>query len=133
MRIFELSKEAYFHGPRPPTDKFPNAVRHGDLVFTSGHVAMDGDGNVIAPGDVVAQANAVYSRLSELLELAGSSMANVLKITAFLTDASDYPSYNEVRHQWFPENPPASSSVIVAELVRPELVVEIEVIAEVAG
>lgn len=124
-----MSKETYFHGPRPQTDKFPNAVRHGDLLFTSGHVAIGEDGIVIAPGDVAAQANSVFSRLSELLEMAGSDMANVLKITAFLTSAADYPSYNEVRHQWFVDDPPASSSVIVAQLVRPELVIEIEAIA----
>jgi enamine deaminase RidA (YjgF/YER057c/UK114 family) len=127
-----VPKDAFFSGPRPSTDKFPNAVRHGDLVFTSGHVAMDEDGNVMAPGDVVAQANIVHSRISELLELAGSSVTDVLKITAFLTDAADYPRYNEVRHEWFPEDPPASSSVIVAGLVRPGLVIEVEVVARVS-
>ena len=51
-----MTKEAYFHDPRLSTGKFPNAVRHGELVFTSGHVGMGEDGNVIAPGDVVVQA-----------------------------------------------------------------------------
>ena len=126
-----MTKDVYFHGPRPPTDKFPNAVRHGNLVFTSGHVAVDEEGNVIAPGDVVAQANAVFSRLGELLEFADSSLADVIKITAFLTEVEDYPSYNEVRHKWFSDSPPASSSVVVAKLVRTGLVVEIEAVAQV--
>ena len=106
-------------------------MRHGSLLFTSGHVALGEDGEVIAPGDVVAQANTVFLRLSELLEMAGSDLTKVLKITAFLTDAADYPSYNDVRHHWFAEAPPASSSVIVAQLVRPGLVIEIEAVASV--
>ena len=126
-----MSRQPFFHGSRPANDHFPNAVRVGDLIYTSGHVAMDEAGNVAAPGDCAAQADLIYQRLSELLEQAGSDMQNVVKITAFLTRADDYPEYNAARHRWFPENPPASSSVIVAELVRPGLVLEIEAVASV--
>jgi enamine deaminase RidA (YjgF/YER057c/UK114 family) len=122
-------KHSFFKGPRPDTDKFPNAVRKGDLVFTSGFVAIDDDFAVIAPGDVVAQSDLVFSRLAALLEHAGSSMEDVLKISAYLVADADYPLYNEARHRWFPNDPPASSTVVVASLVKPGLVVEIEAIA----
>ncbi|NQW18690.1 MAG: RidA family protein [Chloroflexi bacterium] len=128
-----MPKQPYFHGPRPSSDKFPNAVRSGNLVFTFGHVAVGEDGEVISPDDIVGQADAIFERLSQLIELAGSDMAHVLKITAFLTNADDYPAYNQARHRWFPINPPASSSVIVKALVRPELVLEIEAVAELAA
>jgi len=122
-------KQSFFKGPRPDTDKFPNAVRRGDLVFTSGFVAIDDDFGVMAPGDIVAQADMVFSRLARVLELAGSSMTDVLKISAYLVADADYPHYNEARHRWFPNDPPASSTVVVASLVKPGLVVEIEAIA----
>jgi len=122
-------KHSYFKGPRPETDKFPNAVRKGDLVFTSGFVAIDDNFAVIAPGDVVAQSDLVFRRLAELLEHAGSSMEDVLKISAYLVADADYPLYNEARHRWFPNDPPASSTVVVASLVKAGLVVEIEAIA----
>jgi enamine deaminase RidA (YjgF/YER057c/UK114 family) len=76
-----MAKQRYTHGPRPPNDKFLSAVRTGNLVFTSGHVAVGEDGEVVA----------IYERLSQLLELAGSDRMHVLKITAFLTNVDDYP------------------------------------------
>ncbi len=55
-------------------------------------------------------------------------MDNVVKITCFLTDVANYPAYGKVRAEVFPSNPPASSTVIVAGLVRPELLVEVEAV-----
>ncbi|MDA0839338.1 MAG: RidA family protein [Planctomycetota bacterium] len=125
-------KTSFFHGPRPSTDKFPNAVRVGDLVFTSGIVAFDEDGKVVAPGDCAVQAELVFSRLSELLDKAGSSIKHVIKINAHITDPADYAAYNEIRHRWFIEDPPASATV-VSRLVKEGLAIEIEAIAMVAG
>jgi len=125
-------KTSFFNGPRPSNDKFPNAVRVGDLVFTSGNVAFDENGEVFAPGDCAAQAELVFSRLSELLEIAGSSMKHVIKINAHITDPADYAAYNEIRHRWFPEDPPASATV-VSHLMKEGLAIEIEAIAMVAG
>jgi enamine deaminase RidA (YjgF/YER057c/UK114 family) len=125
-------KTSFFHGPRPSADKFPNAVRVGDLVFTSGNVAFDENGEVFAPGDCAAQADLVFSRLSELLDKAGSSIKHVIKINAYITDPADYSAYNEIRHRWFAEDPPASATV-VCQLMNEELAVEVEAIAMVAG
>ncbi len=119
-----------FHGPRLATDKFPNAVRIGNLIFSSGHVALDENGSVIEPGDCAAQAEIIFGRLRDLLIEAGSGIEHVVKITAHIADASDYTAYNEIRHRWFPTNPPASTTV-VSGLVKPGLMVEIEVIATV--
>ncbi|MDP6502103.1 MAG: RidA family protein, partial [Planctomycetota bacterium] len=113
-------------------DKFPNAVRVGDLVFTSGNVAFDESGDVFAPGDCAAQAELVFSRLSQLLEKAGSSMKHVIKINAHISDPADYAAYNEIRHRWFSEEPPASATV-VSQFVKEGLAIEIEAIAMVTG
>lgn len=125
-------KNPFFHGQRSATDKFPNAVRVDNLIYTSGHVAMDENGRAISPDDCVAQADIIFGKLTELLATADTDMEHVVKITAFLTDKDDYPQYNEVRHRWFPIDPPASTTVVVKELVKPGLVVEIEAVAVVS-
>ena len=76
----------------------------GDLLFVSGHVAVDSGGNVIGVGDAEAQSRQV--------------MANI----------AHYPAYSKVRAETWPKDPPASSTVVVAGLVRPELLVEVEAI-----
>ena len=55
-------------------------------------------------------------------------MKDVIKITTFLTDISNYPGFSKVRSETFPDSPPASSTVVVAGLVRPEFLVEVEAI-----
>ena len=128
INIDMQEKIPIFHGPRLEADKFPNAVRVGNLIFTSGHVAMDENGVVIQPENCAAQAEIIFGRLQDLLLEAGSGMEHVVKITAHIADASDYTIYNELRHRWFPAHHPASTTV-VSGLVKPGLMVEIEVIA----
>ena len=60
-------------------------------------------------------------------------MADVVKITCFLTDVANYPAYSKVRSETFPSDPPASSTVVVAGLVRPELLVEVEAVVHLPG
>ena len=126
-----MSKTPFFRGARPSNDKFPNAMRSGGLIFISGHVAVGEGGVVDSPDDVVAQADVIFERITQLLDLAGSDMRHVLKINAFLTNPDDYPAYNEARHRWFPVDPPASASVVVKSLVTPGIVLEVDGMAEV--
>ncbi len=96
-------------------------------------MAQDNDGNVVGPGDCEAQARQVMSRMRTIVEGAGASMQDVVKITTFLTDVANYPAFNKVRSETFPSSPPASSTVIVAGLVRPEFLVEVEAVVLVPG
>jgi enamine deaminase RidA (YjgF/YER057c/UK114 family) len=73
------------------------------------------------------------SNIRSVVEAAGGSMADVIKITCFLTNVADYPAYGKVRVETFPNDPPASSTVIVAGLVRPEFLVEVEAVAHLSG
>ena len=68
------------------------------------------------------------ANIRTVVKAVGGSMDNVVKITSFLTDAADYPAYNKVRMETFPGSPPASTTVIVSALVRPELLVEVEAV-----
>ena len=107
---------------------FSPGVQVGDLLFVSGQVAQDSQGNPMGIDNCEAQTRQIMSRIQALVETAGGSMKDVVKITTFLTDISNYPSFSKVRSETFPNNPPASSTVVVAGLVRPEFLVEVEAV-----
>ena len=99
------------------------------MVFASGQVAMDENGKLVGEGDAGAQSAQCFKNVEAALSAAGASYDDVTKITCFLVNGDDYAAYAEVRNKLFPENGPASSTVIVSALVRPGLLVEIEATA----
>ncbi len=104
-------------------------IKVGNMVYVSGQVAFDDEGKVVGEGDFSAQAEQVFRSLERVLQAAGAGLADVVKVTNFLVDASHYPKFNEARRRFFPNDPPASTTVIVKELALPELLVEIEAVA----
>ena len=112
---------------------FAPGVQVGELVFISGQVAQNNEGNLVGPGDCEAQTRHIMSRIQTIAEAAGATMRDVVKTTTFLTDVAGYPAFSRVRAETFPSNPPASSTVIVAALVRPEFLVEVEAIVHIPG
>jgi enamine deaminase RidA (YjgF/YER057c/UK114 family) len=100
----------------------------GDLLFVSGHVAIDKSGNVVGVGNAEAQSRQVMANIRDVVTAAGGKMEDVAKITCFLTDIANYGAYSKVRAETWPKDPPASSTVVVAGLVRTELLVEVEAI-----
>ncbi len=102
-----------------PNPALSPGVRVGELLFISGNVANDANGNLVGPGDCEAQTRQVMSNIRTIAEAAGASMSDVVKITCFLTDVNDYAAYGRVRSETFSNSPPARSTVIVAALVRP--------------
>ena len=111
-----------------PNPALSPGIQVGDTLYVSGQIAVDNTGNVVGEGDCEAQSRQVMANIRAVVKAVGGSMDNVVKITCFLTDVANYPSYSKVRAETFPSNPPASSTVIVAGLVRPELLVEVEAI-----
>ncbi len=114
-----------------PNPNLSPGVRVGDLLFVSGHVGVDADGN--AAEGCEAQSRQVMANIRGVIEAAGGRMEDVAKITCFLTNMDDYADYAKVRLETWPANPPASSTVGVSCLVRPELVVEVEAIVRLPG
>ena len=106
-----------------------HAIQVGDTVYVSGQVAMDSDGNVVGPGDMKAQTRQALENVKALLEAAGASMEDVVKITVYLTDMSRLRETHEVRTVFFPDPPPASTAIGVTALAFPGLLVEIEAVA----
>ncbi len=109
---------------------FSAAVRSGNLLFVSGQVGMR-DGKV---GEgMEEQTRWTMENIRETLEHAGSSLERVVKCTVFIKDMSRWAAMNDVYREYFPAEPPARSSLGVNALALPELLIEIECIAEVEG
>lgn len=119
----------------PPVGPYALAVKAkgGTLLFISGCVAFDRAGNVVGVGDVAAQCRQALENMKAVLEAAGATFANVVKITNYVLDAREYPKMAPVRAEYLREPYPASTLVEVRGLVYPELLVEIEAIAVLDG
>jgi reactive intermediate/imine deaminase len=101
----------------------------GKLVFVAGQVAIDGDGEVVGGGDIVAQTRQVMENIKSGLEAAGATFADVVKIVNYITDAREFPKMASVRQEYLQAPYPTSTLVEVPALMWPELKIEIEVMA----
>ncbi len=129
--------------------------RVGDFVFLSGVIAVDpvagkivhgfedippaaqqalgrtGEFSVdIRQGPILAQSWLVFDKIRATIEEAGGSMADVFKLVQYFKDLRDYPLYNQVRRQFFPNDPPVSTVVQVSGMLpTPDILVEVEATA----
>ncbi len=115
-------------GMTQPTG-YHHLVKAGNLMFIAGQVALDGDGNVVGEGDMVAQVRQVLENMKTVLASEGADFSNVVKINIFTTDIDRFRAASDVRREYFRENPPASTLVQIERLARPVFLVEIEAIA----
>jgi 2-iminobutanoate/2-iminopropanoate deaminase len=114
---------------------YSQAVRIGDLLFTSGQVALDPATGALVSGGIREQTTRVLDNLTAVLAEAGLDMAHVVKTTVFLKNMADFAAMNEIYATYFaPEGvvPPARSTVEVARLPKDALV-EIDLIARNPG
>jgi 2-iminobutanoate/2-iminopropanoate deaminase len=107
---------------------YSQAIATANLVFCSGQVPLEPASGALVEGDVRAQTRRALENLSGVLNAAGSSLAQVVKTTVFLVSMSDFAAMNEVYAEFFPGDPPARSTIAVAELPKGARV-EIEAIA----
>ena len=122
-------QEYRVEGLPEPFSHYTDAVRAGNLLFISGCVALDSDGELVGEGDAVAQARQVFENIGLCLSAVGASFADVVKVTTFLTDIADRALINPVRQEFFGEARPASTLVEVSALVVPEFLIEVEAVA----
>ena len=105
-------------------------VRGGRTLYISGQIAVDASGNVVGSGDFTTQVKQVFANLKARLDEADASFKDVVKLNFYLVDASNLQIVREIRDTYVNrENPPASTLVVVKQLVRPELLVEVDAIA----
>jgi len=113
-----------------PIGPYSQAVRYGDLVFTSGQIPIDPATGNLVTGDIVKETEQVFANLAAVLAAAGTGLERAVKTTVFLTDMSLFAKVNEVYARHFREPFPARSTIQVAALPK-GVSIEIEVIAEV--
>lgn len=118
----------------PPTATQPPTFSHGvevsgfqKILFVSGQVGAGSDG--VAVEGIEAQTRLAYKNIIAVLAEAGMTISDVAKFTVFLTDESLAPIFRQVRMEFLPSPPPASTFVVVKALATPGVLVEIEAIA----
>ncbi len=107
---------------------YSQAVEAGGFVFLSGQIALDPVTGKVVEGDIKAQTERVLKNLQAVLEAAGLTMADVAKVTVYLTDLGDFAAMNEVYATFFTKDPPARATVQVAALPK-AVRIEIDAIA----
>ena len=107
---------------------YSQAIRTENFVFTAGQVGLDPATMELVEGGIEAQTRQVLTNLKQVLESADSGLKFVVKTTVFLQDLGDFVKMNTIYAEFFPENPPARSTVQVAGLPKGALV-EIECVA----
>lgn len=123
-----------------PVGLYPHARRVGDLLFLSGvgprargtkaipGVELNGDGEIVSY-DIETQCRSVFQNVRYILEDAGSSWANIVDVTVFLTNMKDdFATYNRIYAEYFAENQPCRTTVEITKLPTP-IAIELKVIA----
>src|ERR1700744_3787415 len=111
-----------------PLSHYTDAVRFGDILFVSGLTAHDAEGKLVGGADAAGQTRQILMNLKRVLDAAGATMADVLKVTVFLTNIDDRAAINPVRQEFFGAAKPASTLIEVSRLALPEMKVEIEAV-----
>ena len=120
----------------PPTMFDPPGYTHlvevsgGRIVYISGQVALDADGNMVGEGDFRAQTQQVFENIKAAVEAVGGSMEDIVKLNNFVTDMTQLDAYREVRNSFInTDQPPASTLVQVSRLFQERFLIEVEAIA----
>lgn len=125
------SRPARFNAPTVATPPgYSHAVQAGGLLFVSGQVPLDADGAVVGVDDMAEQARQAFRNLGAVLEAAGATFADLVKLTYFVRDINAVAEIRAARDEFIDTtNPPASTLVEVSRLFMPDLLIEVEAVA----
>ena len=124
----ELKKIATENAPAA-IGPYSQAIACGDMLFTSGQIAIDPAVGDIVAKDIVGQTEQVMKNLQAVLAAAGTSMENAVKTTCFLAEIADFAAFNEVYGRYFTSKP--ARSCVAAKALPKGALVEVEVIAKI--
>lgn len=120
----------------PPGRPAPKGLTHavsvpaGRMVYVSGQVARNDQGQIVGRGDMRAQAEQVFKNIEAALAAAGANLSDVVQLTAYLRDISQLAAYREVRERVLGDRPrPASTLVEVKGLIEEDILLEVDVVA----
>ena len=115
----------------PPPERWSNCLLADGIAYVSGMTANRGDAKALAGLDEYEQAKIIFGKIKAMIEAAGGTMADVVKITVFVTDIKNNTKVWAARKEFFSGDFPASSLVEVSALAVPEILVEIEAVAHI--
>lgn len=122
---------------KQPTKSYSNGILvplgSAKLMFVTGQLAQDSNGNVVAPNDALEQTKFILGHISAILADAEMTLDDVAKVQIFVNNIDDSPKISKVRDEAFVNSKPASTMVEVNRFVKPGCCVEIEVIAAKLG
>ncbi len=127
-----MKKETVVSGKiSKPLGIYSQAVKAegGRLLFISGMTARDKNGNVVGKSDMGLQTRQVLENIKSILEEAGATFDQIVKVTVYVTDMKQFREIHRVRAEYFKGDYPASTMVQVSGLVSPDLLIEIDAIA----
>ena len=116
------------HVPEPPPGTFSRAIQVGDQLFVAGMTANSPSG-AEGGASMYEQTRAVFTKIRHLVEAAGGTMNDIVKMTGFITDMKQREEYLRARRDYFTADPPASTLVEITALAAPGLLIEVEVLA----
>lgn len=102
---------------------------HAWMIFTTGQIALDKEGNVVHADDIEKQTEFVFESLQKILNESGSSLDDTVKAVIYVTDIDDFAKISPIRNKYFSKSEPVSTLVEVSRLVKPGCMIEIEVVA----
>jgi enamine deaminase RidA (YjgF/YER057c/UK114 family) len=118
---------------KQPTKAYSNGILiplgSANLLFTTGQVAQDSEGKVVAPNDYTGQSKFILNHIGEILKEAGMNFDDVVKLQIFIKNMDESSKISAVRDEYFKNSKPASTMVEINKLVKPECCVEIEATA----
>jgi 2-iminobutanoate/2-iminopropanoate deaminase len=126
----EMAHTIHDIGVASQIGKYSDATETGRnlrWLLTSGTPGLSTTGDL--PKDITGQAERAWEHVVRILEQAGMTVADVVKVTQYLTRAEDIPAYGKVRSRFLGDGRPASMLLVIPQLVRPEFLVEIEIVA----
>ena len=118
-------------GSAPPLAPYSPGVESDNIVYVSGTLPIDAQGNTVGEGDVATQTRHVLESIRSVVEESGGQISNIVYNMIFIKDLNDYELMNTVYREYFPNEPPARWC-IRADLVKPEFLIEISSIAHIA-
>lgn len=119
------------HVPEPPPERWSNCLVCDGIAYVSGMTARGTDPDQLRKMDEYDQARLIFGKIKGMVEAAGGLMADVVKVTIYVTDIKNNTKVWKARAEFFKGNFPASTLVEVSALAAPEILVEIEAIAHI--
>lgn len=124
-----MVKEVIYTDKAPkPIGPYSQAIKVGSWLFLSGQIPIDPRSGDIIEGDIEVQTRRVLENIKAILENAGFTLGDIVKVTVYLVDLNDFPRFNKVYSEYFKDRPPARTTVQVAALPR-SVRIEIDAIA----